>query len=251
MNTPARIAIDQTVLNCRVVELSGLGASLELDLGLKRSDGQPVRPGTARRVLKIAHLLRAGTAVHLAFREPESFQVLRTQGVIARTPTPAGKAGAEYRIGIRFEVDISSLLLPADQPAPPPRPNVAVTRAGDLDQAATRELHMRSLLRAVDWSNAEGDCGTGRLVLAGARKVLVACRGGTPPTGTEASVILQTPEDSSAPPLGMYVQVMRSGGVLVAGSEPGFVGTISGFFSDSDEQRYQTLVSWLTRGYVA
>lgn len=249
-DTPARMSVDGTVLSCRLVDLTGQGARVELDLGLKREDGAKVQPGMAQRVLQIAHLLRSGTVVQLAFREPTTYQVLRTRAVIARTPTPVAEGRPEYWIGLRFEVDISSLLGPARSDKGPKRPQVAVTHAGDLDSRATRELNMRSLLRSVDWSNAEGDYGTGRLVLAGPRKVLVACQLPVPQAGSEVSVILQTPEDSSAPPLGLDVLVARSDSHLVAGSEPGFVGSIKGFFSPFDESRFKTLVSWLTQGYA-
>jgi hypothetical protein len=249
VNTPVRMALDRTLLDGRIIELSGLGATLELDLGLKRLSQEGSVPGVARRVMGITHLLRTGTVVQLAFRDPATFQPIRTRAVIARTPSPVADGRPDYRIGVRFEMDITALLVPPDAPVPPPRKALGVSRAGNLDQAATQELQMRSLLRQVDWSTAEGHYGTGRLVLAGPRKVLVACRSEPPPVGTEATVVLQTPDDSSAPPLGLYVQVARSGGLLVAGAEAGFVGGILGFFCSSDEQRYQALVSWLTGGF--
>ena len=247
VDTPARIAVGQTVLNCRLVQVGGTGAAVELDLGLKRQDGGTVPSTTSRKVLEVMHRLRSGTKVQFAFRDPSSYKVIRTAAVIARTPTPVGDGRPEYHLGLRFEVDISSTLGGGSADAPPHR-SVSVTRAGDLDQAATRELQMRSLLRSAEWSDQDGGFGEGRLVLAGPWKVLVACRGDYPAIGQGVNVILQTPTDSNAPPLGMYLTVTRSGGALVAGSEPGFVGTITGFVTPEDEERYNTLVGWLTTG---
>ncbi len=114
---------------------------------------------------------------------------------------------------------------------------------------ATRELNLRSLLRSVGWRDSDGMTGNGRLVLAGAKSLLVACRFEPPVRGTWADVVLQTPDDSSCPPLRVRVRVTRSDSFLVANKEPGFVGEITGFLTSSDETRYGDLVDWLVRGW--
>lgn len=246
VDLPARLAVGGVTLPCRMVDLSRLGAALELDLGLKRADGRPMRAagqGDARRVVEVVHLLRSGSEAFLTFQEPTTFQHLRVAGRIARTPAASASA-ALHRMGLHFEVDLDLLTRPA--PVAPCRPHpVSITGAVDLDRAATVELEMRSLLRRVDWSTGEGHFGSGRLVLAGRDRVLVSCTGEVPPQGADVTVVLQTPEDSSAPPVGMTALVLRAGPRLVAGGEAGFVGRVTGFFSGSDEHRYQGLVSWL------
>ncbi len=245
---PARIRVGNMEVAARIVDISDWGAAIDIDLGLKRVPGSGVGGG-ARRVVPFAHLLREGQALDLGFHHPATRQPVQVGAVLARNSRPV-EGRPEYRLGLRFDESLTSLMGLATRSAPPPlrQDNPRITGAADLDRMATRELNMRSLLRAVEWDCEDGASGDGRVVLAGPRKILVATMYDPPPAGQAATIMLQTHDDSSCPPLPIAVEIKQSGRALAAGREPGFVAHVTGFYCEADEQRYAGLVQWLVQG---
>ncbi len=246
-NLAARLYIDRHEIGARIADISDWGASIDVDLGLKTLGASS---SAVRRVAPFAHLLRPGHRIRLKFPHPYNGQRVLVGAVIARTPQPLPGERVEYRMGIRFDMSMSTIV---DRAAAAPRPHVAtervrITGAAEVDHLATRELHMRSLLRAIDWSAQDGTDGEARLVLAGPRRLLVATRYDPPAEGQSCTLTMQTPEESSCPPLAIECRVARSSTTLVTGREPGFVAEIVSFYSPGDEQRYSGLVSWLVKG---
>lgn len=233
---------DASVL-CRLVDLSDTGGTIELDLGFKRIEGGHVTP--EGRAMAVGMRMRTGAALELKFEDPLTRRTAAIQAVVARTPVQVGPGRPEYRFGVRFDRPMTSWRAGRRRSLGARAPNQAtISQAVDLDFLATQELELRSLLRGVEWHGRHGG-GYGRVVLAGPRRLLIASEGSLPTETTTIRVVMLTPEDSSAPPMALHVEVAQASATIVAGREPGFVGVIRGFIDPRDELRYRQLVDWM------
>ncbi len=107
---------------------------------------------------------------------------------------------------------------------------------------------MQALLRGVSWTSSDELTGAGRLLLAGPKKLLVACRGEVPLMRSTVVVDLET---RSGEPLGIHAEVIRSERGLVGGMEPGFIAQVQAFSNDGSAHQYRKLVRWLSNGRTA
>lgn len=231
---------------CRFVDFSDAGATVELDLGFKRIEGRSATP--EGRAMTVGMRLRSGVSVGLQFVDPISDRPVIMRAVVTRNPVPVGPGRPEYRFGVSFDQPMTSWRAGRRRSlgAKAPVNRARVSQAVDLDFLATQELQLRSLLRGVEWHGRHGG-GYGRVVLAGPRKVLVASEGVLPGEQTTIRLVMQTPDDSSAPPMALHVEVLQSSDAIVGGRQPGFVGAIRGFVDPRDELRWRHLVEWMTK----
>lgn len=230
---------------CRMVDLSDTGGTVELDLGFKRIEGGQATP--EGRAMTVGMRARTGVSLQLKFVDPVSGRPAVVRAVVARTPVQVGPGRPEYRFGVVFDKPMTSWRAGRRRSLGAAQPNQArISQSVDLDFLATQELQLRSLLRGVEWHGRHGG-GYGRVVLAGPRRVLVAAEGSLPTETTTVRLVMLTPEDSSAPPMALHVEVAQASSTIIGGRQPGFVGIIRGFVDPRDELRYRHLVEWMTR----
>ena len=237
VDLPVEVKVGSEVVVCKAFDLSAHGAGLEFDLNL--SGSAPRRVGKTRPAPSLARSLRPGSRLVLRYRNPDSSKVETQEVVVARNIIAAGTG---CRLGVSFRP------LPVGAPAEVPRSNVAITGGMDLDVVTTMELEMRALLRGVSCTSSNQLSGAGRLVLAGPKKLLVACHGEVP---LMRSIVVVGLETLSGEPLGIHTEVIRSEIGLVGGTEPGFIGVVNAFSNDGSAQKYRKLVRWLHAGRTA
>ncbi len=233
---------------CRLVDLSDGGGTIELDLGFKRIEGVQATP--EGRAMTVGMRMRTGVSVDLKFVDPVSHRPVQMRAVVTRTPVQVGPGRPEYRFGVNFDRPMTSWRAGKRRSLGASQPNQArISQAVDLDFLATQELELRSLLRGVEWHGRHGG-GYGRVVLAGPRRLLIAAEGSLPAETTTVRVVMLTPEDSSAPPMALHVEVAQASATIIGGRQPGFVGLIRGFVDPRGELRYRHLVEWMTNRQV-
>lgn len=237
VDLPVEVRVGSEVVVCKAFDLSAHGAGLEIDLNL--SGTVPRRPGVSRAAPSLARRLRPGARLILRYRNPDSTKVETQEVVVARNIVAAGTG---CRLGVSFRP------LPVGAPTEVERTGVTITGGMDLDVVTTMELEMRALLRGVSWTSTGALSGAGRLVLAGPKKLLVACHGEVP---LMRSIVVVGLETLTGEPLGIHTEVIRSESGLVGGVEPGFIGQVNSFSNDGSANRYRKLVRWLHAGRTA